>query len=284
MAFSDWLRLARIEHSFMVAIAVVAAEAVAAKSAGLPFDPLSVRALFPALGPFLITAAAFVLNDWFGVKTDKANRRKDRPLVSGKILRTDALKAAVFLYALGLLLAFYAGAAAFAIALAYAALSLAYDPFLKKMPLAGNVFIASSMAISFLYGNFAVVPQVTEFVWLFVGISFFAGVGRELLITLRDVKGDRKIRATTLPMLIGPRATAALSISLFAWAMVLSWVPLYRGAGAAYLLCVLLNNALVLTVMFAVSRSTSPAVLKKARDLTLAALVLGILAFASLAL
>jgi geranylgeranylglycerol-phosphate geranylgeranyltransferase len=284
MAFSDWLKLSRIEHAFMAAFAVVAAEAVAAKSAGIAFDVFSFPALFPVLAPFFITAASFIINDWFGVRTDRANRRFDRPLVSGKISRASALKAATFLYALGLLLAFFAGASAFAIAAAYAALSLAYDPLLKRLPLAGNLFIASSMAISFLYGNLAVVPQVQEYVLLFCAVSFFAGIGRELIITLRDVKGDRKIGAATLPMLIGARATVALSTSFFAWAIALSWVPLFREINYAYLLFMLLNNALVLYVMLALARLQTPAALKKARDLTLAALVLGILAFAALAL
>ncbi|MFH1199699.1 MAG: UbiA family prenyltransferase [Candidatus Micrarchaeota archaeon] len=284
MAFGAWLRLSRIEHSFMVAAAVVASQAVSAKSASIAFNPASFAALFPALGPFFITAGSFVLNDWFGVRTDAANRRRERPLVSREIARADALKAAVVLYALGLLFAFYAGTVAFAVAFVYALLSVAYDPVLKKLPLAGNLFIASSMSVSFLYGNLAVSPALAPLVALFCAISFLAGAGRELLITLRDVKGDRKIGATTLPMLIGARSTVALANSLFAWAVVLSWIPVFQGAHPAYLLFTLANNALVLCVMLSVSRRQNPAALKKARNLTLAALVLGIAAFASLAL
>ncbi len=85
-----WLRLARIEHSVMVAVAVVSAEAVAAKSAGIAFNAFSFAAIFPALGPFFITAASFVINDFFGVRTDKANRRFDRPLVSGEVHQQPA--------------------------------------------------------------------------------------------------------------------------------------------------------------------------------------------------
>ena len=91
--YRDYLRLIRFEHSLMVAFTVLVGQAIVEKSVGL-------HQLLPALGPALITAGAFALNDVFGYASDKANKRVDRPLVAGKISRKNAWLAAIIFYAL----------------------------------------------------------------------------------------------------------------------------------------------------------------------------------------
>ncbi|HLC48030.1 MAG TPA: geranylgeranylglycerol-phosphate geranylgeranyltransferase [Candidatus Norongarragalinales archaeon] len=280
---SDWLKLSRIEHAFMVAVAIIISEALAAKYSGLPFSPFSMGAIYPVLGPFLITAAAFMLNDYFGFETDKSNKRQDRPLVAKKIERKDALRASVFLYALGLLLAFYVNIYCFTIALFFVFLSAIYDSFLKMKPLLGNAYIASSMAISFIYGNFAVSNDLQDITLLFAAISFLAGMGRELIITLRDVKGDRKIGARTLPMILGKRYTLQLSSVFFIAAIILSWVPINGKYFTAYAFLIAVNNFLLIWCIFLLFGKSADA-FKKARDLSLLALMVGLAAFATLAI
>src|SRR3989338_6106650 len=72
----DWVALTRAEHALIVVMAVVASEFVVSKRFSPDF-------FFPALGPALITLGAFAWNDYFGLKTDAALKRFDRPLVSG---------------------------------------------------------------------------------------------------------------------------------------------------------------------------------------------------------
>ncbi len=302
MGFKDWWKLARLEHAFFVAVTILASEALAAKSftltleeqlrwlvGGTYFNVFSWTSLFPLLGPFFITAASFIFNDYRGFESDKANQRFDRPLVKGSISKAGALKASVFLYALGLLLSFYVNSLAFFVALVFSAFSLLYDPYLKRLPLLGNLYIASSMGASFLYGNVAVTPKLHPYVLLFFVLSFLAGVGRELLITLRDVKGDQKQGMTTLPMLIGAKNTILLSTLLFLAAMALIWVPLLGTAPKLsvfswpYFLLVVVNNLFVLYALLVVWKSQSKEALRQARNYTLYALAIGILAFVSLA-
>ncbi len=279
-SISDWLKLARIEHASMVLVAVIISEALTAKYAGMPFI-LDFRSIFPAFGPFFIAAGAFILNDYFGYGTDKANGRIERPLVAKKITRKDALRVSVFLFALGLFLAFFVNFYCFIVAFAFAFLSAVYDNFLKKKPLLGNAFISSSMAISFVYGNLAITHAMQGIILLFVAVSFLAGMGRELIITLRDVKGDRKIGAVTLPMLIGAKKTIRLAAAFFAVAIALSWIPI-RTAVSPYTALISINNAMLLaSIYFACIRG--PNGFRKARNLSLFALMLGLLAFASLA-
>lgn len=280
---SDWLRLARIEHAFMVAAAIVISEALAAKYAGVIFDPFSAISLYPVLGPFFITAGAFILNDYFGFKTDKANRRLERPIVAGRIARKDALRASVFLYSLGLLLSLFVNIYCFSVALIFALLSATYDNYLKKKPVLGNAYIAGSMAASFIYGNFAVSNQLQGIILLFCAISFLAGMGRELIITLRDVKGDKLEGARTLPMLLGKDKTLQIATVFFLSAIALSWVPLNGNYFSPYALFIFANNLLLAYCIFTLSKQASDANFRKVRNATLLAMGLGLAAFATLA-
>ncbi len=275
----DWIALTRAEHAAIVAIAVVASEFVTLKR----FSP---ELFYPALGPALITLGAFAWNDYFGIKTDRIMKRLDRPLVSGRIGAKAAFYGALAFFALGLLSAAAVNANEFAVAALFTALAMLYDPVLKKIPLAGNAFIASSMSISFIYGNLAAAPGgLSQYVILYAVIAFTMGLGRELALTLRDVEGDRRIGARTLPMLLGARKTAIASSALFHAAVALSLIPLVLAPGNyAYLAlagatCVLLLYSAWMLVLDQGSRS-----LGHIRNHTLFALATGVLAFAALGL
>lgn len=279
-SFKAWLRLARVEHSFIVALAVVAAQALVAKRFDWAF-------LFPALAPFLVTAASFVMNDFYDYKSDKALRRKDRPLVSGAIKRPHALYAAYALYALAIAFAaLLLTPLPFYIVFAYAVASIAYSAWLKRLPLVGNVFIASSMAVSFLYGNVLVSPAgaLNYYVLLFCVMSFSAGLGREFLLTLRDINGDKKTGARTLPMIIGAKRTVITANALIYVGVILSLFPLVESRlFLPYAALILAADALFVAVVLKTSISQDAAALRFARNASLYALLFGTLAFASLA-
>ncbi|MFH1751140.1 MAG: UbiA family prenyltransferase, partial [Candidatus Micrarchaeota archaeon] len=172
----------------------------------------------------------------------------------------------------------------FAIALFFVFLSAIYDNYLKKRPLLGNAYIAGSMAISFIYGNFAVARELQEIIFLFAAISFMAGMGRELIITLRDVKGDRKVGARTLPMILGREGTLKLASFFFLTAIVLSWAPIGGNYLSAYSLLILANNLLLIYCIFLLYGKGSVENFRKARNLSLLALIVGLCAFGTLAL
>ncbi len=277
--YRDYLRLIRFEHSLMVAFTVLVGQAIVEKSVGL-------HQLLPALGPALITAGAFALNDVFGYASDKANKRVDRPLVAGKISRKNAWLAAIIFYALGLLSSTLVNHSAYTIALAFAVASLAYDAFLKKIPFAGNFFIASTMSASFLYASAAVTGSLSEFsfpILVFTAMAFVAGVARELLLTLRDVVGDRKAGMFTAPMLLGSRWTVMFSSVLFSFAIALSLLPLLQKFYWPYAIFIVAADALFVASSMRAFIDSSPQSLQKIRNYTLYALGLGLLAFATLA-
>ena len=196
MALSDWWRLARGEHALITFVAVVVGGLLATRS-------FSAQLLFAAIGPALITLASFIINDYFDLVSDREMKRKERPLVSGKIKFSHALYASLTLFVLGVAATIPFGATAFLIALVYAVLAFLYSFKLKRMPLVGNLFVATSMAIPFIYGNVAAGVALRYIVAVFALIAFVVGVGREFFLTTRDVKGDRKLGSKTLPMVIG---------------------------------------------------------------------------------
>jgi len=274
-----WHSLFRSEHALITFIGVLVGALLAAYS----FSPFF---LLAAIGPALITLAAFALNDYYGYETDKANKRIDRPIVAGKIKRQHALYAALALFSVGLVLTYLVNFTVFLLSLVYVMSCFLYDTFLKKLPLVGNVFIALTMAGPFVYGNFAVSSNLNSIVLLLAVIAFLVGLGRELLNTLRDVEGDKKIGAQTLPMILGGKNTAIISSVLILAAVLLSFIPLFTSLFfvplfyAVFLIpCVLL---LLLTVYKAL-KSQDNLSLKQCRNYTLAALGCGVLAFLALA-
>lgn len=275
----DWWCLTRAEHAFLTAFAVVTAQAIVVKS----FSPAF---LLPALAPFFIVLASFAFNDFKGFESDKANKRFDRPLVSGRIKRVHALYSAMLFYVLGLLSLTYVNNTAFAIGIAFALLSVFYDSLLKRIPMVGNAFIASSMSIAFVYGNAVLTNSLSNlnfFILAFAGMAFFSGLGRELLITLRDIKGDKKAGMLTLPMLLGRKKTVILASTLIYIAVAVSFFPPLYAFFPPYLILVIIADVLWLVVTKLVVFGAGADSLKRARNYSLYALFLGLLAFASLA-
>lgn len=219
MNLSTFCKLARIQHAFMLALATLTAEVIVAGVGGLQLQ-LALLSLVP---PFFIGAASFVLNDYFDVEADKKNKRFERPLVSGKAKKTEALAAAIVLFAVGVASSFFVNSTAFAIAVVFALLAIAYNWKLKDLPLVGNAYIAASMAIALVYGNFVVSSRLTDAVLVISLVAFLAGLAREIVKTVQDMEGDRKARkANTLPFVVGVEKCLALSLAFYALAIALS--------------------------------------------------------------
>ncbi|MEM0475674.1 MAG: UbiA family prenyltransferase, partial [Candidatus Norongarragalinales archaeon] len=141
------------------------------------------------------------------------------------------------------------------------------------------------MAVCFVYGNLVVAPKLNYFVSVFALMSFLTGLGREFLITLRDVAGDEKIGAKTLPMLLGSRKTVALAVALIYCGVILSFFPLFALPSffLPYAALIVTADALLVAVIITTWRGQTQAALGFARNASLAALFVGTLAFASLA-
>lgn len=202
------LKLTRIEHSFMLVVAVLAAELLAG---GLPQLGTLLLSL---ISPIFISMGSFAANDYFDIKVDKLNRKK-RPLVTGELQPGDAVNIAIFSFAIGVFASALINVYAFGIAFVFAILAFLYSYRLKEVLLVGNAYIAFTMVIPFIYGDYVVSNGLLNSIVLISVMVFFSGFAREIHGTVRDYKGDVKVRrAITLPRAIGI-GSAAIDALLF---------------------------------------------------------------------
>jgi geranylgeranylglycerol-phosphate geranylgeranyltransferase len=211
MGFSAYIRLFRIEHALMLVFAVLFAEFLAAGADGTQLPGMAIIILSLCV-PLFIEMGSFALNDYFDVKTDKANRRLDRPIAAGEISPKAALVASAVAYAIGIAASLALPAPCIEIAVAFAALSILYDWKLKDLPLLGNAYIACSMAIPFLFGGLVVSETLHPALLAIAGVAAVAGLGREIIKSIEDVEGDVKHRKSkTLPAVIGKGNAAGVA-------------------------------------------------------------------------
>lgn len=278
---SAYLRLFRIEHAFMLSAAVLVAELIASKGAALIALPILVASL---AAPFFIEMASFALNDWFDVKTDKENRREDRPLAFGEIAPGTALAASVVFYIAGLGFAAILPASALCIAIIFAILSAAYNFRLKELPLVGNAYIAASMAIPFLFGNLVVADALQPSLLAIATVAFVAGLGREIVKSAEDVEGDVKHRkARTLPALIGKKNSAYAAAALYVVLVPLSFLPFAYGLKTNLpSVCLVAITSLAFAFMaYSVAKNQKKENLEAARKTSLLALGIGLAGYAA---
>jgi geranylgeranylglycerol-phosphate geranylgeranyltransferase len=237
-----------------------------------------------ALPPFFIELASFSLNDLLDVKSDRINKRTDRPLVTGDVSRNEAFDIVVVGFAAGNAVAYLISWQAFAISLAFSVLAIAYNAKLKDVALLGNFYIALTMAIPFAYGSIIASGAFTADAAILASIAFVVGLAREIMKTTEDVEGDRKGRhAQTLPMLLGMRNSLHLASFLYLLAIALSYLP-YASASStyhnnlAYALPVAVTGALLLYVAWGCA-SRGRHFLKQGRSISLLALGIGLLGF-----
>lgn len=270
------LRLTRIEHSLMLAIAVVAAELIAG---GIP--PLLIFIL-SLIAPVFISMGAFAINDYFDVTVDKANRKR-RPLVTGELTRCDALAVTYACLTVGVAASIFINAYAFAIAVIFSGLALLYSYRLKELFFWGNAYIAFSMAIPFIFGSYVESNGIGTAVILVSVMIFFSGLAREIHGTIRDMKGDTRIRnVRSFANAFGRGGSALLSLVFYAVAIMLS---IYLFAAMApfahnltYLALILVTDAILVYLGVGYIFRKGARFYSVARNLSLAAMALALVA------
>jgi geranylgeranylglycerol-phosphate geranylgeranyltransferase len=210
------LKLTRIEHGVMLIIAVVAAELMVSS---LP-DALTL--LFSITAPVFISMASFAINDYFDVEVDRLNK-KNRPLVKGHLKTSHALYISAFFFIIGVGLSAMINIYAFTITIIFAALAILYSYRMKELFLLGNIYIAFTMVIPFIFGNYVVSPKLTNGIMLVSAMVFMSGLAREIHGTIRDYKGDIKVRnVRSLPKVLGIGTSALLALVLYIIAIIIS--------------------------------------------------------------
>ena len=239
------------------------------------------QAVLGFLTGFFVCAYSMVVNDVYDIEVDRVNR-PERPLPSGRVslrqakaLSYGALAAGIACAALSLDLL------ALAIAAAYAFLSWLYNGRAKKTGLPGNLIVASSLAIPFIYGGAVTGGSVWGSLLLMMALTaFFSGVGREVVKAMADVEGDAKRDINSVARSRGLAFASWVGAAFFLLAVFTSWVPLVTGlANWVYTAGVAVPDGIFLYLAVAIVARHQPASAYRVKKIALAGMTLGLLVF-----
>jgi geranylgeranylglycerol-phosphate geranylgeranyltransferase len=230
---------------------------------------------------FFICAYSMAVNDIYDLEVDRVNR-PERPLPSGKLSVQGANRLSVFCLAAGVacsVLSLYP--LAVAIALFYALLSWLYNYRAKKTGLPGNLIVASSLAIPFVYGGVVAGGSYgSELLLLMALTSFLAGVGREVVKAMADTEGDEKRGVRSVARSMGQVAAARVGAAFFLAAVVASWVPLLAGlANQVYTYGVVIPDAIFVYLAALMLWRGGPGTAYQVKKMALAGMTVGLLVF-----
>jgi len=276
--------LTRFEHALMLAVAVLIGEAIVL--GGLP--PLTLPIALSLLVPMLSEAGSFALNDYLDIETDRINRKTDRPLVKGTLSPKFAFYFSIACIILSVVLAAFINIPAFAIALIFNILAILYNWRLKDYPLLGNLYIALTMAIPFIFGDFVVSSCLSELAVILALLGFVSGLAREIIKSVQDMEGDKAARKSrTLPMVVGAKNALLAASALYVLFVALTVVPFRLGLrlNAVSGVCVIAADAAIIYIIYLLLVSKDQAkALKSARNISLAALFIGLIGLLAAAL
>jgi 4-hydroxybenzoate polyprenyltransferase len=214
---SYWLCIrARISRAIIFPYATLIATFVASR--GIP--PIAPAMMATGAG-LLIALAIYISNDVADLETDMANL-VTRPVAQRKVLEKDALTLSAMLYLAGVTLGSLVNLATLFLCILGVIIGIIYSfsPIrLKRRFLLKQVAVASGGLIASLTGG-AAVNRLSSSV-MFAGFIFFTyAMAAVPIVDLGDIIGDRKEGRRTLPLVLGPRYTVRLAISIIVAIMI----------------------------------------------------------------
>lgn len=159
-----------------------------------------------------ITAAGYIVNDIFDIKSDVINKPK-KVIVSNQFSIEKAKQLYKTINSFGIITATVLALnlqrpSYIFIFIGSALLLYFYSKKIKAMPFIGNVLVSFLIAFSILIVAYLDLPSVYnlfefKIIWWLSCFAFFINLTRELLKDIEDVKGDYALNMNTLPILLG---------------------------------------------------------------------------------
>ncbi|MHC1610746.1 MAG: UbiA family prenyltransferase [Candidatus Methanospirareceae archaeon] len=277
--------LTRLEHGLMYGFGVIIGIIIADRR--VLFTELSIFGFLTAL---LLEAGTFALNDYCDLESDIANRRGDRPLVRGDISREEALLIAIIATVFGIISASFLRPVVFLLALILAVLGILYDIKTKELLAVSNLYIAFTMAIPFIFGGLIAEPGRIDLALLILAsIAFLAGLGREVMKDIGDVKGDALRDIRSIARIYGTDKARRVVILSYSLAVILSAVPFFLPSTSyfhnlAYILPVIAADAFFVHTCLVLTKIHGIEDVEYLRKETLSAIGIGLIGFLSGAL
>lgn len=176
---------------------------------------------------FFSAIANFALNDYSDIEIDRVNHRLDRPLAQGQIKPRTALKISIASSVLALALSLLLNPLPRFMIFIGLPLSLAYNLGLKKHILLKNSFTGLANVGVVLMGALVSDALLEPLAIYIVVIGFFFSLSYEIMLDIADIEGDRALGIETLPIRLGSRNAAWLSILIGAGAVLANSFPFF---------------------------------------------------------
>ena len=164
---------------------------------GLEFITTSL--LLAVIVVFLMLGGANAFNDYFDREVDKIIHPK-RAIPLGKLSEKECLYFAYTTFIISLILSFIINFYCFFIVVFTIILLVLYEKLFKEMALVGNILAGFLGGMAFIFGGVAVGRPYNATILALM--AFLIMLAREILMDVRDIKGD-SIQRKTLPMKIG---------------------------------------------------------------------------------
>ena len=225
----------------------------------------------------LVTAAGYIINDVFDIKTDLVNKPK-KVIVSKIFSIEDAKRYYLITNSLGITLGiglslniqkppyalFFIGAP---LLLYY------YSKKLKGIPLIGNISVSILIAISILIIALFDVPLQNNFfifktIYLLIGFAFFLNLVREIIKDIEDIKGDYNSNIKTLPILIGIERTKKIASLLCLFPLTLLLILVFNFASIYKITMLYLSLFSILPLLYFMIKLPKATTKKKLNNLS----------------
>lgn len=186
----------------------------------------------------------------------------NRPLLCGMISKNLLMKFSIISGVVGLMVAYTLNLQVFLAQVLYLFIGILYslEPIrLKKRFFLKQLTTASGHALSVLSGAL-VVGVITPPILFLIAINFAISIGVNPLMDLRDIRGDREMGLSTIPVVFGPAITVRFAIATFlsiAAATVIGYASLGFNL-AMPILATIVITALIFTIYPMMKRWNDP--------------------------
>ena len=172
----------------------------------------------------MITGCSYIINDLVDLEKDKLHPTKSqRPIASGRLNKTTAIKITTIICLVSLSFAFYINSFFGIIVLTYFLLNIGYSIYLKNIVIIDVVTIASGFVLRVLGG--AVIISVTSSQWLVlctILLSLFLGFSKrrhELVLLEDNATGHRKVLEHYSPYFLDQMISVVTASTLICYAL-----------------------------------------------------------------
>ncbi len=196
------------------------------------------KILLASIGAALINASGNVINDVFDIATDRANRKKNRPLVDGEISKKSAIVFYLILTILSIPFLYYSGTAQLIIGIISIVLLFLYSFFLKRLPMLGNIIVGLETGLVFVYAGFLTETWWNSFIPFYFAVHI--NIVRELIKSWEDLPGDSQNFIYTLPYFIEETTTKIVIAVLSVLLMFVTYLPYHFSKYNEYYLIIVM--------------------------------------------